>query len=257
MIFYKTKEEIERIRESGLLLGKAHGEIAKMMKPGVKTIDLDRIAEEYINDYKGYPSFKGFNDFPNSLCISINEEVVHGIPSTYVLKDGDVVSIDCGVLLNGFHSDSAYTYAIGNVSNEVRKLLEVTKESLNVGIQFANKGNRIGDIGYAIQKYVETNNFSIIRELVGHGIGRELHEEPEVPNYGKRNGGKKLMEGLVLAIEPMVSMGKRQVEQASDGWTIRTVDRKPAAHFEHTIAISEEGCQILTTFEYIEQVYKL
>ena len=258
MIIYKTKDEIEQIRVSATVLGRVHGEVAKLIKPGVKTIELDKIAEEFIKDHGGYPSFKGYNNFPNSLCISVNEEVVHGIPSNYTLKDGDVVSIDCGVLLNGFHSDSAYTYAVGTISQEVKKLLEVTKESLYIGIAQAKNGNRVGDISYAIQNFVEKNHFSIIRELVGHGLGQSLHEAPEVPNFGKRGSGAKLKEGLVIAIEPMVNLGNRKVEQAADGWTIKTSDRKPAAHFEHTIAITTNGqCDILTTFEYIEQVYKL
>ncbi len=257
MIFYKTKDEIELIRQSALVLGKTHGEVAKLIKPGVKTIELDRIAEEFIRDHGGHPSFKGYNDFPGSLCISVNEAVVHGIPGDYELKDGDIISIDCGVFLNGFHSDSAYTYAVGSVSPEVKKLLQITKESLYKGIESARVGSRIGDISHTIQRYVEANNFTIIRELVGHGLGKSLHESPEVPNFGKRGRGTKLKEGLVIAIEPMVNLGKRNVVQDEDGWTIRTADRLPSAHFEHTVAINNGTCDILTTFEFIEKEYIL
>jgi methionyl aminopeptidase len=257
MIFYKTKDEIDLIKKSALVLGKAHGEVAKLIKPGVKTKDLDKIAEEYIKDNNGYPSFKGYNNFPASLCISINDEVVHGIPGNYELKDGDVVSIDCGVCLNGFHSDSAYTYAVNTNSEEVKRLLQITKDSLYVGISQVKVGNRIGDVSYAIQDYVEKNKFSVIRELVGHGLGKNLHEEPQVPNFGKRGRGIVLKDGLVIAIEPMVNMGKRNITQANDGWTIRTADKKPSAHFEHTVAIVDGKCEILTTFEYIEKDYKL
>lgn len=254
MITYKTKSEIELIRQSGLVLGKAHGEVAKLIRPGVKTSELDKKAEEYIRDNGGVPSFKGFNNFPASLCISVNEEVVHGIPGNYELRDGDIVSIDCGVFLKGFHSDSAYTYAVGEVKEDVRKLLQITKQSLYVGIEQVKSGARLGDVGYAIQNHVEKYGFSVIRELVGHGIGKTLHEKPEVPNYGKKNKGVVLREGLVLAIEPMINLGRKEVEQSKDGWTIKTSDRKPSAHFEHTVAIIGGRCEILTTFEFIEQV---
>lgn len=257
MIVYKTQEEIELIRQSAQILGKAHGEVAKMIKPGVSTIDLDKRAEEFIRDNKGEPSFKGYNNFPASLCISVNDAVVHGIPDKYELKDGDIISIDCGVFLNDFHSDSAYTYPIGEVSPEVRKLLQVTKESLDIGIQHAITGSRVGDISYSIQKHVEKNGFSVIRELVGHGVGRSLHESPEVPNFGKRGRGAKLKEGLVIAIEPMVNLGKRNVVQSKDGWTIKTSDHSPSAHYEHTVAIQNGTCDVLTTFEYIEEVFKI
>jgi methionyl aminopeptidase len=253
-IFYKTNEEIEIIRLSADILGKVHAEVAKMVKPGVTTLELNQVAEEFIKDHNGYPSFKGYNKFPAGLCISVNDEVVHGIPGNYILKDGDIVSIDCGVIFNGFHSDSAYTYAVGEVSPEVQKLLDTTKESLMEGIKHAVKGARVGDVSYAIQKYVEDRGFTIIRELVGHGLGKSLHEAPEVPNFGKRGKGVKLQEGLVIAIEPMVNMGKRNVVQSKDGWTIRATDKKPSAHFEHTIAITEKGTEVLTTFEYIEEV---
>jgi methionyl aminopeptidase len=256
MIFYKTKEEIALVRESALVLSKAHGEVAKIVKPGVKTIDLDKVAEEYIKDNGGLPSFKGYNNFPNSLCISVNDEVVHGIPNDYELREGDIVSIDCGVYYKGFHSDCAYTYAIGNVRNDYRKLLEVTKESLYIGLAQVKAGGRIGDISFAIQNFVEKNNFSVIRELVGHGLGKSLHESPEVPNFGKRGRGTLLRNGLVIAIEPMVNLGKRNIVQSNDGWTIKTVDHKPSAHFEHTVALIDGKCEILTTFEFIERVYK-
>lgn len=256
-ILYKTREEIELIRQSAQVLGKAHAEVAKLVKPGVKTIDLDKVAEEYIRDFNGDPSFKGYNDFPGSLCISVNDEVVHGIPGEYVLKDGDVVSIDCGVFLEGFHSDSAYTYAVGDVEEEVLKLLEVTKESLFKGIEQVQKGNRIGNISFEIQKYAENYGFSVIRELVGHGVGKNLHESPEVPNFGRRGRGTKLMDGLVIAIEPMINLGKRKIVQSTDGWTIRTADHRPSAHFEHTVAMVDGTYDVLTTFEYIEEVLNI
>jgi methionyl aminopeptidase len=254
MVFYKTDEEIELIRVSGVLLGKAHAEVAKLIKPGVKTSVLDNCAFEYIKSHGGEPSFKGYNGFPYSLCISVNENVVHGMPGDYVLKEGDIVSIDCGVLLNGFHSDSAYTYPVGQISKEVAKLLTKTKESLFKGIEQAVVGNRIEDIGYAVQSYVEAEGFTVVRELVGHGIGRKLHESPEVPNYGKRGKGLKLQDGLVIAIEPMVNMGTKNIVQEKDGWTVRTADRKPSAHFEHTVAVRKGKVDILTTFEFIEEV---
>ena len=253
MIYIKTDEEVELIKLSGLVLGKAHAEVAKLIKPGVKTSQLDRCAEEYIRDHGGVPSFKGFNGFPSSLCISVGEQVVHGIPGPYVLKEGDIVSIDCGVFLNGFHSDSAYTYPVGKVSAQIEALLKATKESLYLGIDKAEAGARLGDVGFAIQKHVEDLGYSVVRELVGHGLGRNLHEGPEVPNFGKRGQGVKLKPGMVIAIEPMINLGKRQVLQEKDGWTIRTVDRLPSAHFEHTIAIRKGKPEILTTFAFIEQ----
>ena len=261
MIVYKTQEEIELIRQSAQILGKAHAEVAKMIQPGVTTIALDQRAEEYIRDNGGVPSFKGVgaknNPFPASLCISVNDAVVHGIPNDYELRDGDIVAIDCGVFMNGFHSDSAFTYPIGEVAPEVMKLLKVTKESLYLGIKQAVTGARVGDISHSIQKHAEKNGFSIIRELVGHGVGRSLHEAPEVPNYGKRGRGAKLKEGLVIAIEPMVNLGKRNVVQGKDGWTIKTSDRSPSAHYEHTVAIKNGEADVLTTFEYIEEVFTI
>jgi methionyl aminopeptidase len=254
MIYLKTDHEIELIKESAIILGKAHAEVAKWIKPGVETRKLDAIAEEYIKDNKGIPSFKGYNNFPASLCISMNEVVVHGIPGSYVLKDGDIVSIDCGVKLNGYHSDSAYTYPVGEISKEVMNLLIITKQSLYKGIEQAVDGMRIGDLGAAVQNYVEGFGYSVVRELVGHGVGKNLHEGPEVPNYGKRGKGIRLKEGMVIAIEPMINLGKRAVVQEKDGWTIRTADRMASAHFEHTVAVRKGKAEILTTFEFIEEV---
>lgn len=253
MVIYKTADEIELIRESAVILGKAHAEVTKCIRPGIKTIELDRVAEEYIRDNNGVPSFKNYNGFPGTLCISLNDQVVHGIPGDYELKDGDVVSVDCGVLLNGFHSDSAYTYCVGESDPKVEALLKATKESLYKGIEKAVSGGRLGDISFAVQDYVEQKGYSVVRELVGHGIGRKLHEAPEVPNYGKRGKGLKLKEGLVIAVEPMINLGKKEVVQEADGWTIRTIDRMPSAHFEHTVAVAKGKVDVLTTFEYIEK----
>jgi len=254
MIYLKSDQEIELIKLSAQVLGKAHAEVAKRIRSGVQTRELDQIAEEFIRDNGGIPSFKGYNGFPAALCISVNETVVHGFPSKYELKSGDIVSIDCGVKLNGYHSDSAYTYPIGEVSPEVRSLLTRTKQSLYIGIEKAAEGGRVGDIGYAIQSYVEKFGYSVVRELVGHGVGKNLHEGPEVPNYGKRGQGPKLKEGTVIAIEPMINLGKKNIVQERDGWTIRTVDRQPSAHYEHTVAIRKGRPEILTTFQYIEEV---
>jgi len=254
MVFLKTDDEIELIKQSAQVLGKAHAEVAKLIKPGITTSALDKRAYEYIKDNGGVPSFKGYNGFPYTLCVSINENVVHGMPGEYVLQEGDIVSVDCGVILNGFHSDSAYTFPVGQVTEAVAKLLKETKESLYIGIDEAVVGKRVGDIGFAIQTYVEKRGYSVVRELVGHGIGKSLHEPPEVPNYGKRGEGYKLQDGLVLAIEPMVNMGKKQVVQEKDGWTIRTADRLPSAHFEHTVVVRKGKAEILTTFEFIESI---
>ncbi|PVY43904.1 type I methionyl aminopeptidase [Pontibacter virosus] len=253
MVFYKTEEEIELIRQSAFILSKAHGEIALLIKAGVSTLTLDKRAEEFIKDHGAVPSFKNYNGFPFSLCISVNSTVVHGMPSNYVLNDGDVISVDCGVYYNGFHSDCAYTHAVGNVTEEVAQLLEVTKESLYKGIEKAVVGNRLGDVSHAIQSHAETAKYGVVRELVGHGIGRNLHEAPEVPNYGKRGQGLKLQNGLVLAIEPMVNLGTRYIIQEEDGWTIRTRDNKPSAHFEHTVVIRNNKAEVLTTFDYIDK----
>jgi methionyl aminopeptidase len=256
MVYYKTDEEIELIRESSLLVGKTLAEVAKAIKPGITSLDLDKIAEEFIRDNGAVPGFKGYNSFPNSLCISVNEQVVHGIPNVKELKEGDIISVDCGVLKNGFYGDSAYTFAVGEIKTELKKLLEVTKECLNKGVEMAVAGKRIGDISAAIQEYAEKNGFSVVRELVGHGLGRNLHEGPEVPNYGKRGRGMKLQQGLVLAIEPMINLGKKEVMQDKDGWTIITADKKPSAHFEHDVAIRNGKADVLSTFEYIEEVLK-
>jgi methionyl aminopeptidase len=254
MVFYKTEEEIELIRQSALILSKAHGEIALLIKEGVSTLTLDKRAEEFIKDNGAVPSFKNYNGFPFSLCISVNSTVVHGMPSNYILNDGDVISVDCGVYYKGFHSDCAYTHGVGNVSEVVSKLLEVTKQSLYEGIDKAVVGYRLGDISHSIQTYAESHGYGVVRELVGHGIGKNLHESPEVPNYGKRGQGLKLQNGLVLAIEPMINLGTRHIVQEDDGWTIRTRDSKPSAHFEHTVVIRKDKAEVLTTFDYIDKV---
>lgn len=254
MVYFKTEEEIELIRVSGDVLGRAHAEVAKRIEPGVTTLELDKIAEEYIRDNGGVPSFKGYSGFPGTLCVSPNEQVVHGMPNKDVLKEGDILSVDCGVFMNGFHSDSAYTYGIGEIDLDTRKLLDITKECLYKGIEFAVVGKRIGDIGASIQDFVEKEGYSVVRELVGHGVGANLHEKPEVPNYGKRGRGPLLREGLVIAIEPMINLGNKKIVQENDGWTIRTADNKPSAHFEHTVAIRKGKAEILTTFKYIEEV---
>lgn len=256
MIYYKSEEEVEIVRESADILSRAHGEVASLVRPGIRTLDLDKRAEEFIKDHGGKPSFKGYNGFAYSLCISVNENVVHGFPGDYILKDGDIISVDCGVHYKGFHSDCAYTYPIGKVSDSIESLLRVTKESLYLGIEKAVLGNRIGDIGYAIQHHVEENGYTVVRELVGHGLGKNLHESPEVPNYGKRGKGPKIQEGLVIAIEPMVNLGARNIVQEADGWTIRTADKQPSAHFEHTVAIIDGKTEIITTHKYIEEVFK-
>jgi methionyl aminopeptidase len=256
MIYYKTAEEIELLRASNMLVGRTHGEIAKVIGPGVSTAKLDEIAEQFIRDNGGIPGFLGYGGFPNTLCISVDSTVVHGIPSGYILKEGDIVSVDCGVLMNGYYGDSAYTYTIGEVDPEVEKLLRVTKEALYLGIEKAVIGNRLGDISFAVQNHAESNGYSVVREMVGHGVGKKLHEKPEVPNYGKRGRGVKLKEGLVIAIEPMINMGKKEIYQENDGWTIKTKDGKPSAHFEHTIAVGHGEADILSSFKYIEEVLK-
>jgi len=256
MVFYKTKEEVETMKEGAVILGKAHGEVAKWIVEGETTGKLDAIAEEFIRDAGGIPSFKNYNGFPASLCISVNEQVVHGIPGDYVLQSGDVVSIDCGVYYKGFHSDSAYSYPVNVEDQDVLKLLRATKESLWKGIEAASFGKRIGDVSSAIQEYIQPFGYGIVRELVGHGVGKDLHESPEVPNYGKRGKGPKLKEGLVIAIEPMINLGTKNVVQEADGWTIRTADRKPSVHFEHTVAIFKEQTVVITTHEYIESNFK-
>lgn len=260
MIFLKTEDEIELLRKSNLLVGRTLAEIAKVIKPGVTTKELDRVAEEFIRDNGAIPTFKGFpnpngDPFPASICTSVNEQVVHGIPSDdVILKDGDIVSVDCGTYMNGFCGDSAYTFCVGEVDEEVRKLLKVTKEALYIGIQNAVLGKRLGDIGYAIQQHCESNYYGVVREFVGHGIGKEMHEDPQVPNYGKRGYGTALKKGLCIAIEPMITLGSRQVVMERDGWTVRTKDRQCAAHFEHTIAVGNGDADILSSFRFIEEV---
>ena len=254
MIWIKTDEDIALIKEGADILGKAHAQVAASVKEGVSTDALDKIAQAFILDHAASPSFKGYNGYKHALCISVNEQVVHGIPGKYELKDGDVVSIDCGVFYKGFHSDSAYTYGVGEIDKKVAELLEHTRSSLYLGIEQAVAGKRTGDIGFAIQSFVESKGYSVVRELVGHGVGKHLHEEPEVPNYGKRGKGQLLKAGMVLAIEPMVNLGKRNVVQEDDGWTIRTADRMPSAHFEHTVVVLEGKAEILTTHKYIEEV---
>lgn len=253
MIILKTEEEIELMRHSNRLVGMTLGELSKHMKPGVTTLQLDSIAEQFIRDHGATPTFLGYNGFPNSICASVNENVVHGIPNNTPLKEGDIVSIDCGTKLRGFCGDSAYTFCIGEVAPEVKKLLKVTKESLYKGIEQAVVGNRIGDIGSTIQKYCESNGYSVVRELVGHGIGRDMHEAPEVPNFGRRGVGPLIANGMCIAIEPMINLGSKNVVFEDDGWTVRTKDRKPAAHFEHTVAIKNGKAEILSTFEFIEE----
>ncbi|TPG67088.1 type I methionyl aminopeptidase [Hymenobacter nivis] len=252
-IQYKTEEEIDLIRTSAHLLARAHGEVATLIKEGVTTCQLDQRAEEFIRDNGGIPSFKGYNKFPFSLCLSPNSVVVHGFATDVPLQSGDIISVDCGVFLNGYHADSAYTYPIGDVHPDVLLLLKETKASLYKGIEKAVSGNRVGDISYAIQNHVSPLGYGVVRELVGHGVGAKLHEKPEVPNYGKRGSGPILQTGLVLAIEPMVNLGRKDVVQEADGWTIRTKDRKPSAHFEHTVVVRKDKAEILTSFEYIEK----
>ena len=262
MIFLKTDDEIELLRKSNLLVGKTLAEIAKHIKPGVTTKELDKIAEEFIRDNGAVPTFKGFpnpnaSPFPASICTSVNEQVVHGIPSDkVVLKDGDIVSVDCGTYMNGFCGDSAYTFCVGEVSEEVRQLLKATKEALYLGIENAVQGKRLGDIGYAIQQHCESNSYGVVREFVGHGIGKEMHEDPQVPNYGKRGYGTMLKKGMCLAIEPMITLGGRQLVLEQDGWTARTKDRMAAAHFEHTVAVGKGKADILSSFEFVEEVLK-
>ena len=253
MIYYKTEEEIDLIRNSSLLVAKTHAEIAGLIKPGITTLALDKIAEEFIRDNGGVPAFKGYGGFPNTLCMSPNDQVVHGIPNDRVLEDGEILSVDCGVVMNGYFGDSAFTYEVGEVDAETKQLLKVTKESLYKGIEMAVSGNRIGDIGYAVQKHAESFGYGVVRELVGHGVGKNLHESPEVPNYGRRGRGTKIQEGLVIAIEPMINMGTRKIMQHNDGWTITTIDNKPSAHFEHTIVVRKGKAEILSSFEEIEK----
>ena len=257
MILYKTENEIELIRQSCLLVSDTIAEVAKMIKPGVTTLQLDTTAEQFIRDHGAIPSFKNYRGFPFTSCISVNDAVVHGFPTNNVLKEGDVISVDIGAYKNNYHGDSAYTFAIHNVNDEAKKLMRITKESLFKGIEKAIPGNRIGDIAFAIQEYTERKHgYGVVRELVGHGVGKDLHEDPQVPNYGKRGSGPKLKEGLVIAIEPMINMGTKDVFNDPDGWTVRTKDRKPSAHYEHTVCIKNGPADILSSFTSIEAAEK-
>ena len=250
-IILKTDEEIELMREANRLVGKTLGELSKYIRPGITTLQLDKIADTFIRDHGAIPSFLGYSGFPNSICTSVNECVVHGLPNNMPLKDGDIVSIDVGTKMNGFCGDSAYTFRVGEVSEAVMKLLRTTKESLFKAIHVARQDNRIGDIGYTIQRYCESHGYTVVREMIGHGIGRDMHEAPEVPNYGRRGTGALIKNGMCLAIEPMINMGSKNVVFEKDGWTVRSRDRKPSAHFEHTVAIVNGKADILSTFEYI------
>lgn len=254
MLHLKTDEEVGLLKESNMLVSKTLAEVARHIKPGVTTIFLDQVAETFIRDNGAIPGFKGYGGFPNTLCTSVNDEVVHGIPSSYTLKEGDIISIDCGVILDGWYGDSAYTFAVGDIEEDVKRLLEYTRASLEEGVKAAVAGNRIGDISSAVQTKAESGGFSVVRELVGHGIGKKLHEPPEVPNFGKRGSGSKMEKGLVICIEPMINMGKKETWQTKDGWTIKTADGLPSAHFEYAVAVNKGSADQLTTFEYIEEV---
>lgn len=254
MILIKTEEEIERLRESNILVSRTLAEMAKLIKPGITTLFLDTVAETFIRDHYGIPGFKGYNGFPNTLCTSVNEQVVHGIPSSYRLKEGDILSIDCGVILNDYYGDTAFTFPVGDLDDDVARLLRYTREALEKGVENAVEGKRLGDIGYAIQNHAESGGFSVVREMVGHGLGKKLHEPPEVPNYGKRGQGIKLVKGLVICIEPMINLGLRNIVQDNDGWTIKTVDSKPSAHFEYAVAVDRNEADVLSTFDFIDDI---
>ncbi len=253
MIIYKTAEEIEIMREAAQIVSRTLGILASEIKPGVTSLYLDKIAEDYIRSQNAKPGFLGMYGFPNTLCMSINEQVVHGIPTDRALKEGDIISVDCGALYEGFYGDHAYTFEVGEVHPEIKKLLQVTKECLDLGIAQACVGNRIEDIGWAIQQHAEKHGYGVVRDLVGHGLGRTMHEDPQVPNYGRRGRGKKILNGLTIAIEPMINMGAEKVKTLSDEWTIVTADGKPSAHFEHDIAVVDGKPEILSTFKYIEE----
>lgn len=254
MLNCKTREEIELLRKSNMLVSLTLAEIARHIAPGVTTRSLDKLAETFILDHGALPAFKGYNGFPATLCTSVNEEVVHGIPSDYVLREGDIISVDCGVILNGYYGDSAFTFAVGKIDSKVRKLLDYTRASLEEGVKEAVEGNRVGDISFAVQSKAESGGFSVVRELVGHGLGKKLHEPPEVPNFGKRGTGPKLQKGVVICIEPMINMGLKETLQMNDGWTIVTADGKPSAHFEYAVAVDHGKADVLTTFKYIDEV---
>ncbi len=257
MILIKTADEIELMRESNQLVSKTLAELAKYIKPGVSTERLDQIAEAFIRDHGAVPGFLGYQGYPKTLCTSVNSEVVHGIPSDKViLQEGDQLSVDCGVVKNGFYGDTAYSFEVGEVSAEVRRLLTITRECLQKGVEQAVEGKRVGDIGFAVQQHAENAGYTVVREMVGHGLGRHLHEAPEVPNYGRRGSGPKLKKGMVICIEPMINMGRRQIRQDADGWTIRTADNKPSAHFEWAVAIDKGKADVLSTFSYIDEELK-
>ena len=254
MIYLKTDEEIELLRAANQIVARTLAEVAKVIAPGVTTLKLDTIAEEYIRSQGAVPGFKGYGGFPGTLCVSVNENVVHGIPSNYALREGDIVSVDCGAVKDGYNGDSTYTFCVGEVDEEVKRLLRTTKESLYIGIEHAVEGNRIGDIGHAIQEYCEKRGYGVVREMCGHGVGRKLHEDPDVPNYGRKGTGPLIKNGMVIAIEPMINMGSKNIVIERDGWTTRTKDRKPSAHYEHTIAIHHGKPDILSSFQYVEDV---
>ncbi len=251
MIIIKTPEEIDLMRESALIVSRTLGIVASEIKPGITTLSLDKLAEEFIRDQGAEPGFLGLYDFPNTLCMSPNAQIVHGIPNDTPLNEGDIISVDCGALKNGFYGDHAYTFEVGEVAEETKKLLQITKESLYVGMREFRAGNRVGDVGSAIQNYTEKHGYGVVRELVGHGLGKVMHEDPEMPNYGRRGRGKKFKEGMVVAIEPMINMGTQRINQLKDGWTILTADGKPSAHFEHDVAIINGKPELLSTFKYI------
>ncbi len=251
MIIIKTPEEIELMRDSALIVSRTLGIVASEIKPGITTLFLDKLAEEFIRDQGAEPGFLGLYDFPNTLCMSPNAQIVHGIPNDTPLNEGDIISVDCGALKNGFYGDHAYTFEVGEVAQETKNLLQITKESLYVGIREFRAGNRVGDVGSAIQNYTEKHGYGVVRELVGHGLGKVMHEDPELPNYGRRGRGKKFKEGMVVAIEPMINMGTQRINQLKDGWTILTADGKPSAHFEHDVAIVNGKPELLSTFKYI------
>jgi methionyl aminopeptidase len=252
MINLKTNEQVEQMRNSALLVSKTLTEVAKILRPGINSLFIDKMIGEFIHDHKGIPSFLNYKGYPYNSCISVNDVVVHGFPNKNPLKEGDIVSIDIGIILNGWHGDHAYTFAVGEPSDDVKQLLKITKESLYKGIEKAIAGNRVGDISFAIQQYTEGHGYGVVRELVGHGLGRSLHEDPQVPNYGKRGNGPKLKEGLVLAIEPMINLGKKEVYTEEDGWTVKTKDHKPSVHFEHDVCIKKEKADILSDYTDIE-----
>ena len=256
MLYLKTDEEVGLLKESNMLVSRTLAEVAAIIRPGVTTLYLDKIAESFIRDNGATPAFKGYGGFPNTLCTSVNDEVVHGIPSDYILKEGDIISVDCGVILNGWYGDSAFTFPVGEISEEVKRLIEFTRSSLEEGVKEAVVGNRVGDISFAVQSKAESGGYSVVRELVGHGLGKKLHEPPEVANWGKQGTGPKMGKGLVICIEPMINAGKKETVQMRDGWTIKTADGRPSAHFEYAVAVDKGKAEVLTTFEFIEKVLK-